>query len=205
MRIGENERAMLEEIEQVLKQQKTESDAGKSLLVSFLLSGGSTKRMYQHMHGDSRSSSYDEDLYARLKQRKHRILRQLERKKLIRLSTNNSDSSVYLTGRAHRYLSRENFIALNKNITQKWDGKWTLVMFDMPTNARSERYELIRVLYEIGFVQVQQSNYAFPFHVRHLEDFLYQRPIFREHCQVFRGDFIGNDSQLRKKFKLSSM
>jgi CRISPR-associated endonuclease Cas2 len=44
-----------------------------------------------------------------------------------------------------------------------WDGKWRLVIFDIPNEKRNTRDVFRRKLQHIGFILVQESIYVYPF------------------------------------------
>lgn len=45
---------------------------------------------------------------------------------------------------------------------KNWDGKWRLVIFDVPETKRKERHALRRKLKELGFYQCQKSAWIYP-------------------------------------------
>ncbi len=49
------------------------------------------------------------------------------------------------------------------NHTSKWDGKWRLVVYDIPEKRKSSRDWLQNRLLELDFVKIQDSVYVFPF------------------------------------------
>ncbi len=57
-------------------------------------------------------------------------------------------------------LKKLNFQSLE--MTQPWDGKWRLVMYDIPENKRNARAQIRRLIKQLGFVQLQQSVWAHP-------------------------------------------
>jgi len=48
-------------------------------------------------------------------------------------------------------------------MNKKWDGKWFIVVFDVPEVERNKRNFLRKFLNEIGFFLYQQSVYVFPY------------------------------------------
>ena len=50
-----------------------------------------------------------------------------------------------------------------KKRDQKWQGKWYLVMFDVPEIQRNKRVYLRKFLKQIGFYPYQKSVYVFPY------------------------------------------
>ncbi len=81
-----------------------------------------------------------------------------------------------LTSKAKRALA---IYQLKTNIIKKkWDGKWYLLIFDIPERKRYYRDRLRRDLLMLGFYQLQKSVWLFPYDVlRYLYELL---PGFRE-------------------------
>lgn len=48
-------------------------------------------------------------------------------------------------------------------IPEKWDGKWRVVIFDVPEKYRTFRDSLRFKLLSLGFVKIQKSVYVFPY------------------------------------------
>ena len=46
---------------------------------------------------------------------------------------------------------------------KKWDGKWRVIIFDIPEMSRRDRDFLRRELKWIGFIELQKSVWIFPF------------------------------------------
>lgn len=46
---------------------------------------------------------------------------------------------------------------------QKWDGKWLMVVFDIPEEGKTERDWLRRKMKDLGFARLQKSIYISPF------------------------------------------
>lgn len=45
---------------------------------------------------------------------------------------------------------------------QKWDGKWRVLVFDIPEHRRSARDSLRRLIKQLGFIQMQRSVWIQP-------------------------------------------
>ncbi len=46
---------------------------------------------------------------------------------------------------------------------KKWDGKWRIIIFDIPEKERSARDGIRTKLYSLGFKQIQKSVFVYPF------------------------------------------
>jgi DNA-binding transcriptional regulator PaaX len=70
-------------------------------------------------------------------------------------------------------------LILEKRIrNKKWDGKWYVLIFDIPEKRRSYRDNLTKILKNIGLYQLQKSAWIFPYNVI---NYLYEiLPGFRE-------------------------
>jgi hypothetical protein len=56
-----------------------------------------------------------------------------------------------------------------KNQKKKWDGRWRMIVFDVPERRRRIRNRLRVVMSEIGFVRLQNSVWVYPYDC---EDFI---------------------------------
>lgn len=65
-----------------------------------------------------------------------------------------------LTIKGEKWINWEQTI---KRKTGKWDGKWYLVVFDIPEKYRRARDNLRRKLYELGFGFIQKSVFISPY------------------------------------------
>jgi len=69
-------------------------------------------------------------------------------------------------------------ILANKIKSKKWNGKWYILIFDIPESKRGYRDNLRKTLLNIGFYQMQKSVWIFPYDVI---EYLYEiLPGFRE-------------------------
>lgn len=46
---------------------------------------------------------------------------------------------------------------------KKWDGKWRIIIFDIPEKERGARDGIRSKLYSLGFKQIQKSVFVYPF------------------------------------------
>jgi DNA-binding transcriptional regulator PaaX len=84
---------------------------------------------------------------------------------------------------------------------EKWDGKWRLVVFDVPERERWKRDAIRYHLQEIGFYEVQRSTFVFPYECRDTIDKivrLVECEDYVRYGELSRFD----DKDLRKVFRL---
>lgn len=98
------------------------------------------------------------------KEKAKRVLKQLEKKKLIQIERKGEELFVTVKDKNNvsilKYSLRE---VLNLKKRKKWQGKWFLVVFDVPEEERIKRNYLRKFLKEIGFYPYNQSVYVFPY------------------------------------------
>lgn len=93
-----------------------------------------------------------------------RTLQQLEKRKILNLEIKNNEVYVEIEDVWNKEIIKYSIQSLLE-LKQKteWQGKWFLVIFDVPEIERNKRYYLRNFLKEIGFYQYQQSVYVFPY------------------------------------------
>ena len=89
-----------------------------------------------------------------------RHLRHLEQRQLIQTSPPASARRIQLTdrGRLVALGGRDPFECWRR----RWDGKWRIIMFDLPTGCQSARVRLIRWLRRCHFGYLQRSVWVHP-------------------------------------------
>ena len=87
---------------------------------------------------------------------------------------------------------------------KKWDGKWRMLIFDIPENRRSLREKIRITLLDIGFSRLQDSVWIYPYACEDLINLL--KADFRVGKDVLYiiADSIENDKSLRRYFNLPS-
>jgi hypothetical protein len=87
---------------------------------------------------------------------------------------------------------------------KKWDGKWRVIIFDIPEMSRRDRDFLRRELKWIGFVELQKSVWIFPYDME--REIMALLKLWK---LEFRGDIrflvvekITEEEELKKQFNL---
>ncbi|MBP9686253.1 MAG: CRISPR-associated endonuclease Cas2 [Candidatus Doudnabacteria bacterium] len=84
---------------------------------------------------------------------------------------------------------------------QKWDGKWRLIMFDIPEGARSVRHHMRQTLKAFGYVCLQASIYAHPYPLSSAAIELLKESGLTRYIRIARAEFE-DDADLRKHFHI---
>ena len=83
-----------------------------------------------------------------------------------------------------------------------WDGKWRIVIFDIPENERRRMRDAMRQkLQKIGFYQMQKSVWVFPYPCEKEIRLLCEIFGVNSFVNMITSDKIYNDDALRRYFK----
>ncbi len=111
-----------------------------------------------------------------------------------------TQSGIYQTN-AKRRLGGIIGKSKNKKM-QTWDGKWRVLVFDIPEDSRIARDRFRKLLKQHGFVKLQASVFINPFPLsREAIAYLQQLNLMR-FIRIMKVEEMDNDADLRKKFNL---
>jgi CRISPR/Cas system-associated endoribonuclease Cas2 len=95
------------------------------------------------------------------------------------------------------------FLKADIKSNQKWDGKWRLVVFDIPEEARARRNELRRLLKQSGFKYLQASVFISPYSLnRDAIGYLKESGLIK-FIRIMKVEEIDDDKDLKKAFCLA--
>ena len=86
---------------------------------------------------------------------------------------------------------------------QNWDGKWRLVVFDIPEKKRAGRDALREKIKELGFYELQKSVFVFPYECKNEIDFIVEFFELRKYVRLGILESIDNELHLKKIFNLT--
>lgn len=128
-------------------------------------------------------------------------IRKLYRSRLIGTKSNHDGTlTLILTEKGRQKALRYNLDNM-KISPHHWDGKWRVVIFDIPEKRRNARDALRNKLKNLGFHELQKSVFVYPFHCKDEIDFIVELFDLRPHVRYGTFDSIDNDLHLRNIFK----
>jgi len=112
----------------------------------------------------NKSRSYNEYLDRRAKdyRRFYSLIYRLKTAGLIEVYEEGKEKFVTLTDQGRRKIGRYLFEDKPPPIPKVWDGKWRLVIFDIPEDRKQIRDIVRQLLNRVGFYQLQKSVYVYP-------------------------------------------
>lgn len=85
---------------------------------------------------------------------------------------------------------------------EKWDGKWRLVIFDIPEKLKAYRNAFREKLKKLGFYELQKSVFVFPYPCQNELDFTIEFFNLRKYVRCGILESIDNELHLKKIFNL---
>ena len=85
---------------------------------------------------------------------------------------------------------------------KKWDGRWRMLIFDIPETKRPLRDKVRRTLFSIGFSRLQDSVWVYPYPCEDLVNLLKVDFKVGKDLLYLIVDSIENDKYLRRSFGL---
>lgn len=82
----------------------------------------------------------------------------------------------------------------------EWDGKWRLVVFDIPERIKKARDALRGKLRELGFYELQKSVWVFPYGCKNEIDFIIEFFNLKKYVRFCILESIDNELHLKKIF-----
>src|SRR3989338_76072 len=83
-----------------------------------------------------------------------------------------------------------------------WDGRWRIVMFDIPEKLKQLRDTLRLHFQDIGMIELQKSVFVHPYPCGHEIEFILELYDARKYVRLIVAETIDNQLHLKKKFKL---
>lgn len=132
-----------------------------------------------------------------------RTAQKLWRKGYVEIKTEGKDSVVKLTNKGRVEILKNNLDTLEIKKPNSWDKQWRLVIFDIPEKEKAKREIFRDKLKRLGFFQMQESVFVFPYPCE--KELLFLREVLEipHSVKLIRANRIENDADLRGIFNLT--
>ncbi len=134
----------------------------------------------------------------------YRIVREFKYERLVDWKEQNDGSiKVILTEKGEEWALQFNFEEMKIKKPLSWDGKWRVVLYDIPEKRKKAREALRKKIKELGFYEMQKSVFVFPYPCRDEIDFVTE--FFEVRNFVHYGEMmnLSNEAKLKIHFNLS--
>ncbi len=134
----------------------------------------------------------------------NRILHEFHRERLVDFRVGKDGATqLVLTELGKKYALRYKIDEIVIQVPSRWDGKWRIVLFDIPERYKKAREALRSKLRELKFIQFQKSAWVLPHPCKHEIEFIVEVFEIRSHVQYLEVSHMTNDAKLKLHFNLS--
>ena len=130
-------------------------------------------------------------------------LGRLRRRRMVEFDVHGGEEFLKVTEQGRRYLRKFDFEELKLLKPRRWDGKWRIIVFDVPEKVAEKRKLFQRKLREVGFHQLQKSVWVYPYECRDEADFMASFAEVDPYVLYFESDSLGyGEGRVRRVFGL---
>lgn len=129
----------------------------------------------------------------------------LNRRGYVRILEHNGQSiKVEITRRGEKTVRGLDIDSLEFKKQENWDGKWRVIVFDVPVNKNQNRRAFTEKIKELGFVMVQKSVWTYPFEC--YEELVILRKFYEieKYVSYFEAIEVEDETNWRGRFNLKS-
>ncbi len=131
-----------------------------------------------------------------------KALTQMIEKGYVRVESKGGTSFVRLTEKGERLAALMDAGRIKLKKPARWDGKWRMLIFDIPEGRRAVRTQIRSALIRFGFVRLQDSVWVFPYDCEDLILILKAELKIGKDVLYVIADRIEYDAPFRKMFGL---
>jgi DNA-binding transcriptional regulator PaaX len=133
----------------------------------------------------------------------YQLMRYLRKNELLEEVITKKGTFYQITAKGKKKLLKAELDNINIEKPKKWDGKWRIVIFDIPEKHKIARNYLATKLRELGFKQVQKSVYLIPYECTEEIERIRCYYQIRDYVLIITTTEIERADKLKKLFNLS--
>jgi len=136
------------------------------------------------------------------RQERRRLARRVEALKSRGYLDRRKNGKYALTKKARELLQEDAVWSLTIPKPKRWDGRWRMVIFDIPAKQERGRQSLRVRLRELGCVPYQRSVYVYPFELKQTVMKIAAFYGLDRYVRYVRADTLDDEAALRNQFGL---
>lgn len=199
-----NSTSISKSIEKFINSDSAPATAGKFLLMTLSLggivvSGAIAPGLFHLFKNERYSRKYS-------KNQLRNSFYNLKRNKLIKIVGVKGDNfKIELTNTGQKRVREFYFAKLAIQKPAKWDGKWRVFIFDIPTRPKiynQAREALRKKIKELGFYQMQKSVWVYPYECT--DEILFVAELFyvQKYIEILTVEKLLHEDRIKKVFSL---
>jgi hypothetical protein len=136
------------------------------------------------------------------KQRLRETASRLKRKGLIEFRVQDGRKRIYLTHKGREEARRIQVTRVTMRTRKRWDGRWRMIIFDIPEKRKPLRERMREFVRMLGFLKLQDSVWVYPHDCEELVTILKSDLKVGTEVLYIIADAIEHDRPLREHFDL---
>lgn len=132
----------------------------------------------------------------------HRTIKRLEKQKLVKIKERGKKQIVEITDQGKKKILKYALDGLEIKRPKSWDGKWRLIIYDIPEKQKRQRDIFRDHLISLKFLHLQDSVFLYPFPCEDEVEFLRQFYNLGKHIIIIEVKGLENEAVYRKYFGL---
>ena len=129
-----------------------------------------------------------------------RAVKRLKNKRLIEFAVKNGKTVLQITEQGKKRLREFDFETMTLNVSTKWNGKWTVILFDIPEDKKNARDAFRRKISQIGCFPYHKSVFVHPSNCSDEIDFITELFHISRNVIHFQTESLGNQEYRPRKF-----
>jgi len=127
-------------------------------------------------------------------------LKYLKRQGYIESFVQNKEKYIELTSRGKNRANDLLIDELKSHRPDKWDGKWRVLIFDIPESKKQNRDIFRNKIKSLGFIQIQKSVYVYPFECTQEISFLLESLLIQKYVTIMVSEIIQGEEKIVNEF-----
>jgi DNA-binding transcriptional regulator PaaX len=127
-------------------------------------------------------------------------LYRLKQDGFIKQYINGKDMYIGLTKKGIISVKKYILDEIDIHTPEKWNGKWHIVVFDIPKRKNKVRDYVRNTLEQIGFLKLQESVYVYPFECLDEINYIKNNYLLGPYVQYIIADRIETETNLIRRF-----
>lgn len=165
--------------------------AGGALTLIFTVPGAAPYFMKPFMNGED----LDEERF-------ERAINRLKKSELIGIEEEDGGVTLHLTKDGEKKALRYSLDEMVLEKPEKWDGKWRIIMFDIPDEKKVARNYFKQKLDDLRFITIQKSVYAHPYPCEEQIELIRSVYDIRPFVKIITATHFEGDEKYLAKFGL---
>lgn len=131
-----------------------------------------------------------------------RNLKYLQKQKLVSLNQQGEETIVNITKKGQKRILKYKFEQMEIPAPSRWDNRWRIIIYDISSLKKSRRDMFRTKIKALGFLDLQESVYLYPYPCENEISFLREYFGVGEEIIFVEANILENDGPYKKYFGL---